>query len=280
MSLQPAKETRKASNKPRNLDNERSGTSSGKDGAPASESLATEVANMHQLLKQMDTSQKTTLAEIKQTTAAISEKLEVFSERLDNVESRLSALEDATETSRANPPAPMSELVQMQKWVDDLEARSRRNNLRIRGFPEGCEGDSAVNFLEKVLPEILDIDFPRGLIIERAHRTLAPHQKGHPPRAIIAKFLCFQDVSRIQRAARTKGELAWDSNKISIFPDYTKAVERQRQKFKECKMKLKERHIDFALVYPATLKIFPENGPEHRFDDAGKALEFINQIKG
>lgn len=38
--------------------------------------------------------------------------------------------------------------------------------------------------------EILGIDFPRGLIIEWAYCTLAPHQ--------LAKFLCFTDVSGYQ----------------------------------------------------------------------------------
>lgn len=177
MSIQPSKESRKhAKSKGVDHTTEKSAASSGKDGNPGdTDSLAVEVANMHQLLKQMDTSQTAALAEIKQATEAISERLGVFSERLDSVEGRLSSLEDAADTARANPPAPMSELMQLKKLVEDLEARGRRNNLRIRGFPEGCEGDSIVGFLEQVLPEILDLDFPRGFIIERAHRTLAAH---------------------------------------------------------------------------------------------------------
>ncbi len=63
------------------------------------------------------------------------------------------------------------------------------------GFRKGCEDGKAVDFLEKVLLELSGIDFPRGLIIERVHHTLASHQDGRPARAIIAKFFVFQDVS-------------------------------------------------------------------------------------
>ena len=46
------------------------------------------------------------------------------------------------DVARANPPAPMSELAKMQKWVDDLEARSRRNRAieaKFRAF-KMCHG--------------------------------------------------------------------------------------------------------------------------------------------
>lgn len=163
----------------------------------------------------------------------------------------------------------------MRKWVDDLEAEGRRNNLRFRGFPEGCENGNAADFLEKTLPERLEIDFPRGLVIER---TLAQRQDGQLARAIIAKFLCFRDMARNQCTAREKQNISWWGHKIGIFPDYTRVVEFQCKKFRECKRRLHERGVKFALVYPATLKIFPGVGSEQRFDDPVKALDFINKM--
>ncbi|XP_078146112.1 N-acetylaspartate synthetase-like [Centroberyx gerrardi] len=37
-----------------------------------------------------------------------------------------------------DPPATKSEVEQLRRKIDDLENRSRRNNLRFDGFPEGC----------------------------------------------------------------------------------------------------------------------------------------------
>lgn len=223
----------------------------------------------------MDANQTTALTEIKQLTSAIEGKLSMKLEHLDNAEARLSLLEAVAEVAKADPPVPTSQMEQMRKCFDDLEARGRRNN---RGFPEGCEDGSAVDFLGKILPELLGIDFPRGLIIERAHRTLALHQDGRPARAIIAKLLCFRDVSLIQRVVREKQDISWKGHKIGIFPDYTRAVETQRQKFRECKRWLHEQGVKFALVYPATLKVFSGKGSERRFDDLKKALDFINKL--
>lgn len=226
----------------------------------------------------MDANQTTALTEIKQLTSAIEGKLSIKLEHLDNAEARLSLLEAVAEAAKADPPVPTSQMEQMRKCFDDLEARGRRNNLRFRGFPEGCEDGSAVDFLGKILPELLGIEFPRGLIIERAHRTLALHQDGRPARAIIAKLLCFRDVSLIQQAVREKQDISWKGHKIGIFPDYTRAVETQHQKFRECKRWLHEQGVKFALVYPATLKVFSGKGSERRFDDLKKALDFINKL--
>lgn len=41
------------------------------------------------------------------------------------------------------------EILTLKDKVDDLENRSRRNNLRLVGFPEGVEGRDAVSFVEE-----------------------------------------------------------------------------------------------------------------------------------
>ncbi|KAK7893158.1 hypothetical protein WMY93_022310 [Mugilogobius chulae] len=241
-------------------------------------SLATEMAQMHKLLKQMDSNQKKSLDEIKKSTTAIEKKLSAISDRMDSAEARIGALEDAAVAAKSDPPVTASQMDSIRKWIDDLEARGRRNNLRFSGFPEGCEEGNAVAFLEKLLPQLLDIQFPRGLIIERAHRTLTAQRNGKSFRSIIAKFLNFQDVKTIQRAAREKSNVEWRGQKICVFPDYTRSVEAQRKRFTECKKRLRERGANYALIYPATLKIFLDNGVERRFEDAKKALEFIDTL--
>lgn len=45
----------------------------------------------------------------------------------------------------------------MEDNVIDLEARSRSSNLRLVNMPEKAEGDDACCFLEKWIPEALDI---------------------------------------------------------------------------------------------------------------------------
>lgn len=90
---------------------------------------------------------------------------------LGEVEGRLGFLEDAHNQLKANPPATKAEVAALSGTLDDMEDRSRRNNLRFVGFPEGCESSNLVMFLEMLLPEILGIPTPvSGWFIEIAHK--------------------------------------------------------------------------------------------------------------
>lgn len=69
--------------------------------------------------------------------------------------------------------------------LDNLESRSRRNNLWVYGIPEEAESktDSVAQFMDKWLREEFSIN--SDLQIQRAHRALAPKPKsGQPPRSI------------------------------------------------------------------------------------------------
>ena len=216
--------------------------------------MATEMAAMHQLLKRMDADQKKALTEIKginKTTAAIEAKLTAITERLDAAETRISSLEDAAAAAQVDPPVTASQMDQkmeeLQSRLDFFEFRSRKYNLKFRGFPENCcENNKVVDFLEKLLPTLLEINFPRGLVVDNAHRIPATRQEGKPARFIIAKFMCLQDVDLIKRTARDK-DITWEGHKIEIFPDRTKAMEMKRLKFKEYKVALHSKGLSFAL---------------------------------
>ncbi|XP_043995190.1 GTPase IMAP family member 4-like [Gambusia affinis] len=60
-----------------------------------------------------------------------------------------------------------------QLKVLDLESRSRRNNVRVFGVPEGQEGNSTTQYIETLLRSQLQLPEDLDLKIQRAHRTLA-----------------------------------------------------------------------------------------------------------
>lgn len=63
------------------------------------------------------------------------------------------------------------EIKLLKDKIDEIENQSRRQNLRLVGFPEGVESRNAVDFLKEWLPKILDQE-DEMYEIERAHRTL------------------------------------------------------------------------------------------------------------
>lgn len=77
--------------------------------------------------------------------------------------------------------------------VSDLEGRSRRNNIKIIGIPEGEEKGRPTEFVAALIPKLLgETHFQGPLVIDRAHRTLKPSD-GERPRIIIARVHFFQE---------------------------------------------------------------------------------------
>ena len=87
----------------------------------------------------------------------------------------------------------LQDIMQEQKKImdklDNLESRSRRNNLRVYGIQEEAvsKSDSVAQFMDKRIREEFNKNL--DLQIQRAHRDLAPKPKtSQPPRAIIINF--------------------------------------------------------------------------------------------
>lgn len=71
---------------------------------------------------------------------------------------------------------------------EDLESRSRRNNIKIIDIPEPEDRGKPTELFEALIPKLLGEDnFQSKVVIERAHRTLQPlPPEGTKPCAIIA----------------------------------------------------------------------------------------------
>lgn len=209
---------------------------------------------------------------------SMEEKMADVLMRMQSAEARLDTLEEAEKERSDHPPALAAEVEKLSAKLVEHEDRDRRVNLRIVGFPEQCEGGDAMSFMSKALPEILELDFPGGLDLERAHRTLAPHRPGAPPRAFVVRFLRFQQRERVRNAAREKGDVRWRNHKISVYQDFSKATQDRRHAFLECKRLLHSAKIPFGIAYPAVLNFTAPSGARQRFDDSKRALRFIKEL--
>uniref|UniRef100_A0A673AAN0 Uncharacterized protein n=1 Tax=Sphaeramia orbicularis TaxID=375764 RepID=A0A673AAN0_9TELE len=68
----------------------------------------------------------------------------------------------------------------LSQKCEDLEGRSRLNNMSLVGIPEGSEGPGTTDFVATLLWDLLHLDSKP--ILDRAHRTLRPKLKdGEPP---------------------------------------------------------------------------------------------------
>lgn len=97
-------------------------------------------------------------------------------------------------------------------WVKnkltDIEDRSRRNNLKIRGVPESIQQGSlhsyTTNMFKSTLPDTKDL----VMTIDRIHRLPKPsHLPDKIPRDVILHLHFFHVKERIMSAAHNKSQI-------------------------------------------------------------------------
>ena len=242
--------------------------------------MASDIAKIYQLLQKMSDQQDSKLNDIKRVTDSMDAKLTDLTGRLDSIEGRLGFLEDAEEARKADPPASCSELEALRSKVDEIENRERRCNLRCFGFLETYGKDDMVSFITATLPQMLDLDFPGGLQVERCHRVGKTRPDGKPPRYIIVRFTRFPDKERIKEKARELGRqnVTWEGNQVWFHDDYSQIEDAKQRQFKECRQLLFDKHkVKSYVNYPATLK-FKKDGVVKLFRDPKQALSFIKKM--
>lgn len=198
----------------------------------------------------------------------MAERIDKHAGRLDVAEQRIVEVEEAQTTLDSDSKQLNTLVKTLQDKTEDLEARSRRCNLRLTGLPETTHTGIMELFVEKLLITLLGEGvFSPMFVVERAHRSLGPRPpEGAPPRPIIAKLLNYRDRDAALRLAREKHPLRYEGSTISLYPDFTIRVQEARKQFAPLKKQLKDMGVDYAMLYPARLRV-NRQGRSHIFTD-------------
>ncbi|KAL0198985.1 hypothetical protein M9458_007525 [Cirrhinus mrigala] len=159
--------------------------------------------------------------------------------------------------------------------VTDLEARSRRQNIKITGFPENIEKGNLTRFVSELLPSLLGgSNFPQGVKVDRAHR-IGPI--GNKPRVMIARIHHDSVKTEILQLSRGQSPLSFAGGRISIFPDFPVEVSTQRKQFDSVREKLRAKGIKYGLLYPANL-ILSHEKTKKIFSSPQEAESYIDSL--
>ncbi|XP_077492653.1 uncharacterized protein LOC144103827 [Amblyomma americanum] len=166
----------------------------------------TEILSKLSEIQENQTSSEARILDMQSRLSAIEQKLQTFDESRD----RLSKLETFAERCEI-------EMTTVSRKLDELENRSRRNNLIVRGVKEE-ESESEEDLLQKVNNDIFDkILKQRVDTIERIHR-LGKREPGRD-RPIIIKLTDFRDKMKIMsNCFNLKG------TQFSVNEDFSKRV--------------------------------------------------------
>ncbi|KAJ1186183.1 hypothetical protein NDU88_002966 [Pleurodeles waltl] len=124
----------------------------------------------------------------------MSDRLDGHAERLDQVERRVSEADDEHNMLATAQKKVDTLLHTLQAKAEDLEARSRRNNVRIVGIAEPTRIDNMDRYVEQLLSDLRGREtFSDKFVVELAHCSVAPQLPvGAPQCPIIARLLKLQ----------------------------------------------------------------------------------------
>ena len=167
-------------------------------------------------------------------------------------------------------------LEQVEERLEFLEAFSRRSNLRVFGIPEGSETHTGpVAFMSKLLRDLSGTEvFQTEPELERAHRV-GHRQEDKGPRAIIMKFLRYQDKTRFEKWAKGK-DLQFSGRRVRFVQDLTRSQAMSRAAYKEMKHLLYEKNIKFFHPEPGKLRVIFEEEP-HTFNSPSEVKKFLRE---
>ncbi len=172
-----------------------------------------------------------------------------------------------------------NQLERLTEKMTDMEDRSRRNNVRLVGLPEGAEGSNAAGFLRvnlsKWIPSLRD----RNIEIDRAHRVYDGRKNSDRPRTLIFRVLRWHDRSEILRGARQAYPVKCMQDNVTLlfFPDFSPATTIRRKAFNPVLKKMTSLGLQPILIYPAEIKL-RHKGEQRSFDSPQKAEDFISSL--
>lgn len=120
----------------------------------------------------LSTSMETSLMPLQSSLDTINASLDLHNQKINAIENTLTDHSDElvwlkTQLEKANTILTFK--------AEDLENRSRRQNVRIVGIPEGAEGGSPIEFVSQLLHKVIGNKiFPKLSKLDRAHRTHIP----------------------------------------------------------------------------------------------------------
>ena len=170
------------------------------------------------------------------------DKLEQMNGRLLTIENTVGDMERGLNSMTADLQKVKTDLdlkadkatvEELKDEIEELQNRSRRNNLVFYNIPEKAEGSDCISFIQDFISQHMGLETICGHVeLERAHRTPSKTSSASEkrPRPVHVAFLRYTDKMKILRnaAARLKDNLL-NGNVIGISEDFAKRTQRRQQ---------------------------------------------------
>ncbi len=207
------------------------------------------------------------------------EELEAIATVAKQTRDRVDSVQAAAREDRRTVTDLRNQLEQLTEKMTDMEDRSRRNNVRLVGLPEGAEGSNAAGFLRVNLSKWIPSLKGHDIEIDQAHRVYDGGRGSDRPRTLIFRVLRWHDRSEILKGARQAYPVKCAQNNVTLlfFPDFSPATTIRRKAFNPVLKKMTALGLQPFLTYPAVIKL-RHKGEQKSFDSPQKAEDFISSL--
>lgn len=147
------------------------------------------------------------------------------------------------------------QFIEMNRHLEDLDNRRRRNNIRVRLIPETVDPDQIIPALQRVFNSLLERQEDMDIEFVRAHRALrARGPDTAPPRDIIC---CLQSypLKEEMRKARRNDQIVFNGEHIMLFQDLSQVTLRNRRALRPLLDKLRELDLRYTWRFPFALVV-------------------------
>lgn len=235
-------------------------------------------ADLKSLFDNLEESYKKDFESLSQEIIKVQAKVQTIENAASESEGRLSTLERKVAEQDARFATQQTQMVNALLSIDDLENRSRRNNIRIRGLPEATMQDQLAPTVAGILNQYLGRDPAAELLLDRVHRVAGPISSTQErPRDVLCRVHYYHLKEEILRKAWARGPIDFDGANIKIFPDVSRRTLAMRRivrplldKIRECGASYRWGH-PFHLIIRKDSRSFPLKSPA----DLPEAFAFL-----
>lgn len=179
--------------------------------------------------------------------------LKHLSERMEMAEEEIQETRLAVHRTQIQGADHHLMLRNMQRHIEDLDNRGRRNNIRIRGLPEPEGPEDLHETLQLLFNDLLGDPPDKPLEMDRAHRALRPKGPPSRPRDVICRVHSFPLKEDIMRKARSAKRVVFENTLIQLFPDLSWITLQKRRLLQPLLILLQEKNITYRWGFPFSL---------------------------
>uniref|UniRef100_A0A1B8XXT6 L1 transposable element RRM domain-containing protein n=1 Tax=Xenopus tropicalis TaxID=8364 RepID=A0A1B8XXT6_XENTR len=200
---------------------------------------------------------------------SISREIEELGQRTDTLENKTDDAITVLDRHKAEIHKLTTQVSDLKEKLEDLENRSRRCHLRIRGLPETYKNldQDITELFQSIAPDIP----PPRMEMDRVHRSL-----GKPPQSGLQRNI----IELLLRAAREAGQITYQDHSIQIFTDLAPQTIQKRRTFKPALTIVQQANIRYRWGLPFRL-LFTYKGRQYSpasYDDAWETLQRIQLV--